>query len=300
MIQAGLIVRKARFISNRSIRRNPTFYGTGVPYSTTPLLRLTEPFLSSRGIILATRFSTFSSRNITLSKNDLLLQIHTRKCCETKKLPSPGPISSVCKVSFSARDPVIFHIRFSSTANNENATNSVSSDDSIPIQPVSRNQAKLLERTEALLSDHFPAGNLSVSQIVDASTCIFHWINTGEHRYLGAEQAELLIKRLIIERGGGKSLGTEKEIDNENAMVEWDMLHFEKVSLSCGVSCRLDSFVRSHRYTGFRMICPIVTPVCTLHQFPLPRSGFYRQNTVNCFNLRKGIHLFKTGNNFAS
>mmetsp|Transcript_5755 Transcript_5755/g.11520 ORF Transcript_5755/g.11520 Transcript_5755/m.11520 type:complete len:1102 (+) Transcript_5755:87-3392(+) len=222
MIQAGLIVRRARVINIGSIRRN---------YSTTSLLRLSESISSSRRIKWVKLFSTFSSSNCTLGVKIILPRILTRKCDEkgnitTKKSPSPSPspdpISLVSKGSFSAQPHVIFQNTFSSTANGESASNSENSD---AIHPISKNQAKLLERTETLLSDDFPAGTLTVSQLIDVSNCIFLWINTGEHRYLGAKQAELLIKRLILERGGGKSLG---EIDNENTMVEWDMLKFEK------------------------------------------------------------------------
>mmetsp|Transcript_8241 Transcript_8241/g.17182 ORF Transcript_8241/g.17182 Transcript_8241/m.17182 type:complete len:143 (+) Transcript_8241:75-503(+) len=82
MIQAGLIVRRARVINIGSIRRN---------YSTTSLLRLSESISSSRRIKWVKLFSTFSSSNCTLGVKIILPRILTRKCDEkgnitTKKI----------------------------------------------------------------------------------------------------------------------------------------------------------------------------------------------------------------------
>ena len=102
--------------------------------------------------------------------------------------------------------------------------------------PQNRFQQKLLEHTQSLLSTdkQHPIGSLSLTKIIDVSNCMNQWINSGEHRYLGAEQAELLVKRLIMERGGGKSLGSwnENELEENDAVV-WEMFNFESVCDLC-------------------------------------------------------------------
>jgi hypothetical protein len=104
--------------------------------------------------------------------------------------------------------------------------------------PRNEHQRTLLDYTNSLLSvldDTFPVGSYPITHIIQISNCIDSWLASGEHRYLGAQQAELLVKRLIMERGGGRSLmdkdvGETKFIKGNQA-VTWDMYHLESVCL---------------------------------------------------------------------
>ncbi|KAL9189384.1 hypothetical protein ACHAXT_009059 [Thalassiosira profunda] len=82
-----------------------------------------------------------------------------------------------------------------------------------PDARLSGRQRALLEHTASILPplEERPPGSLSHSQLVEISNGIDAWISTGEHRHLGAAQAELLIRRLIVEKGGGRSLLTDEE-----------------------------------------------------------------------------------------
>lgn len=100
--------------------------------------------------------------------------------------------------------------------------------------PQNDHQRKLVDYTNALLSTddkEYPIGAYPITDLIQMSNCIDSWIASGEHRYLGAQQAELLVKRLIIERGGGKSLMGEndEEFVGGNIDVTWDMYHLESV-----------------------------------------------------------------------
>ncbi len=81
-------------------------------------------------------------------------------------------------------------------------------------EPFTVHQKILLEQTRSVLADAngHPAGTLSYAHIIQISNCIHQWISSGEHRYLGAEQAERLMKRLIVERGGGRSLAARTAV----------------------------------------------------------------------------------------
>jgi hypothetical protein len=86
--------------------------------------------------------------------------------------------------------------------------------------PRNDHQRKLVEYTNYLLEDKdYPVGSLPLTHLVRISNCIDSWIASGEHRYLGAQQAELLVKRLICERGRG------------NFQVTWDMYHLQSVRI---------------------------------------------------------------------
>lgn len=96
--------------------------------------------------------------------------------------------------------------------------------------PRNEHQRKLIEYTNTLLSlddRDYPVGSYPITDIIKISNCIDSWMASGEHRYLGVQQAELLVKRLIMERGGGKSLG--KKGTRGNPDVTWDMYHMESV-----------------------------------------------------------------------
>jgi hypothetical protein len=102
--------------------------------------------------------------------------------------------------------------------------------------PQNEHQRKLVEFTKSLLSDEtYPIGSSPITHIIQISNCIDSWLASGEHRYLGLQQAELLIKRLIVERGGGRSLVGEEERETAflkgNQAVTWDMYHLESVRL---------------------------------------------------------------------
>lgn len=105
--------------------------------------------------------------------------------------------------------------------------------------PVNDHERKLIDYTNYLLStegNDYPVGSYPITHIMQISNCIDSWIASGEHRYLGAQQAELLVKRLIMERGGGRSLVKKGEIEfaGGNLDVTWDMYHLEPVSpFSC-------------------------------------------------------------------
>jgi hypothetical protein len=107
--------------------------------------------------------------------------------------------------------------------------------------PQNEHQRKLVDYTNSLLSTEdkdYPIGAYPYTDLIQMSNCIDSWIASGEHRYLGAHQAELLVKRLIIERGGGRSLVGEnaEEFVGGNIDVTWDMYHLESVGASTGSS----------------------------------------------------------------
>ena len=108
-------------------------------------------------------------------------------------------------------------------------------------------QQSLLDYTQSILppitSDEYPIGTLSYTQLISISNCINQWISTGEHRYLGAQQALILLKRLIMERGGGYSLllseeedeakdnnkGTVTGLRRRNENVSYGMYHIHSI-----------------------------------------------------------------------
>lgn len=110
-------------------------------------------------------------------------------------------------------------------------------------EPFTNQQNSLLEYTQSILpnTSEYPIGTLSYAQIIQIANTIDRWTSSGEHRYLGAEQALRLMKRLIVERGGGRSLLTEEEKESiadggggtvklrRNEDVTWDMYHIHPV-----------------------------------------------------------------------
>ena len=96
--------------------------------------------------------------------------------------------------------------------------------------PHNEHQRKLIAYTDTLLSldsRDYPIGSYPITDVIKISNCIDSWMASGEHRYLGVQQAELLVKRLIMERGGGRSLGNKGTRGNPD--VSWDMYHMESV-----------------------------------------------------------------------
>ena len=81
----------------------------------------------------------------------------------------------------------------------------------------SSEQKHLLEYTERLLptqrDQRQPPGTLQLNQLADVAGCLEKWISSGDR--FGAEQAALLVKRLISEKGHG------------NDLVSWDMFRME-------------------------------------------------------------------------
>ena len=107
-------------------------------------------------------------------------------------------------------------------------------DDSTRFVPRNEHQRKLMEYTKSLISTDdrgYEVGSYPITDIIQISNCIDSWIASGEHRYVGAQQAELLVKRLIMERGGGRSLVENGEMAfvRGNSEVTWDMYHLESV-----------------------------------------------------------------------
>ena len=142
--------------------------------------------------------------------------------------------------------------------NNNNQEDEVIIPNSNPIdsqssqnQPIyTTQQLNLLQYTTQILPTNlqkYPPGTLEYIQLLQLSNCITQWIDNSvqyvdrgfdsssseigsledttiskeqkQQRYLGAEQAVKLLKRLIIERGGGRSLlrpnvHTDDTIDN--------------------------------------------------------------------------------------
>eukprot|EP00804_Cyclotella_cryptica_P012196 CCRYP_009871-RA/>CCRYP_009871-RA protein AED:0.05 eAED:0.05 QI:118/1/1/1/1/1/6/214/1064 len=116
--------------------------------------------------------------------------------------------------------------------------------------PRNEHQRKLLDYTNSLLSvldNTFPVGSYPITHIIQISNCIDSWLASGEHRYLGVQQAELLVKRLIMERGGGRSLvnkeAGETTFIKGNQAVTWDMYHFESLILSLNILYDGEEFI---------------------------------------------------------
>ncbi len=105
-------------------------------------------------------------------------------------------------------------------------------------------QKSLLEYTQSLLpsssspsssstdetvpssSSYSELGMLPHTKIMEISHCIQRWISSGEHAHLGADQALLLLQRLIVEKmivsGRQQRL---KEQPNKDQIITWEMLH---------------------------------------------------------------------------
>ena len=87
----------------------------------------------------------------------------------------------------------------------------------------------LLEYTQSLLSSPSSStpdyGNLSYTKIMEISHCIQQWISTGEHRHLGADQALLLLQRLIFERMVVIGRKRRKTVQVDNGIITWEMFH---------------------------------------------------------------------------
>lgn len=109
---------------------------------------------------------------------------------------------------------------------------------------ISTYQKSLLEYTQSLLSvssspssssdnsvSHFPEfGTLSYTKIMEISHFIQRWISSGEHGHLGAEQALLLLQRLIFERmivSGRRRQRHKEHVQNQpnRDPITWEMLH---------------------------------------------------------------------------
>jgi hypothetical protein len=129
------------------------------------------------------------------------------------------------------------HVRYLSTTDENDDQEWRTPDDYTEIHrytPQNEHQRKLVDYTNSLLSTDdkdYPIGAYPYTDLIQMSNCIDSWIASGEHRYLGAHQAEMLVKRLIIERGGGKSVVGEnsEEFVGGNIDVTWDMYHLESV-----------------------------------------------------------------------
>ncbi len=109
-------------------------------------------------------------------------------------------------------------------------------------------QKSLLEYTQSLLLSSSPAssstdesvpssssyselGTLPHTKIMEISHCIQQWISSGEHAQLGADQALLLLHRLIFEKmivsGRQQRLNEQpiQRLPNKDQIITWEMLH---------------------------------------------------------------------------
>ena len=133
------------------------------------------------------------------------LYSHSPSQCKRSVPPLPSQNSDVAS---QVRTVATTDDSMSTSTDNQHFISNEGGDDHMQHhEPFTGHQQRLLEYTRSILPDAAtcPVGTLSYSKLVQISNCIDQWISSGEHRYLGAEQAELLLKRLIVERGGGRS-----------------------------------------------------------------------------------------------
>ena len=146
------------------------------------------------------------------------------------------------KSNSSSDDPRDEEIRGGAIINlpttNTNSTTEVDQSQQ-PQQQYTGQQKNLLSYTSQILPPEVST-LLSYSQLIQISNCITQWINSGEHRYLGAEQSIKLLQRLIVERGSR----------NNNEDVTFEMLCLGPIIHYLSVLYSSSSYSSSYKEGG--------------------------------------------------